>query len=138
MILFFTEKDLRLANGAGHCAGQLEMFHNGKWRRVSLTYDVNAGQSFETAALRGMSLVCEQLKCGSAVAAKVIERPKDKEDVKMTCKGSESALQKCDMDPAAQPHFSFHRHVGLVCSGMLINHNRSFTPRSEKMTLKTL
>ncbi|XP_067451600.1 scavenger receptor cysteine-rich type 1 protein M130-like [Thunnus thynnus] len=58
--------DVRLVGGASHCAGKLEMKHQGEWKPVyDQYYDWN---------LRNAAEVCRKLDCGSVVS---IQRTKD-------------------------------------------------------------
>lgn len=115
---------------SGRCAGLLEMFHNGKWRRVSLIYILSHEKtSEEENKLEIASLVCKQLNCGSAVASLFAENQKDEDGVAAVCTGSESALQECNV-----LYMSLGSSTGVVCSGISGNRNKFLTLRSEEIT----
>ncbi|KAM9449850.1 uncharacterized protein Hap1MRO34_022318 [Clarias gariepinus] len=91
------------------------MFHNGKWRRVSLIYILSHEKtSEEENKLEIASLVCKQLNCGSAVASLFAENQKDEDGVAAVCTGSESALQECNV-----LYMSLGSSTGVVCSELL-------------------
>uniref|UniRef100_A0A8C9Z899 SRCR domain-containing protein n=1 Tax=Sander lucioperca TaxID=283035 RepID=A0A8C9Z899_SANLU len=54
-------ESVRLVGGASHCAGTLEVKHNGEWRPVSYYY--NSDWSLKRAAA-----ACRELDCGSVVS----------------------------------------------------------------------
>lgn len=117
-------------NATGRCAGLLEMFHNGKWRRVSLLYNKKQ-LSYRDKVLGGASLVCKQLHCGSAVAdTRVLETPEDADSVDIYCTGSESALQECDVR-----YNDFGAHFGVVCSGISGNQCKIFYTQATGLRL---
>ncbi|XP_067095511.1 scavenger receptor cysteine-rich type 1 protein M130-like [Osmerus mordax] len=81
--------DVRLEGEDGLCVGNVEIEHQGEWKRVD-------GRSVWD--LRAAAVVCRQLDCGSAVSTGIIYNRGGK---KLTwrfnsrCDGSESALWKC-------------------------------------------
>ncbi|KAG9259735.1 deleted in malignant brain tumors 1 protein-like, partial [Astyanax mexicanus] len=80
-------RDVRLVDGGSRCAGTVEIFHSGEWRKVSEDY----------WSMNDVSVVCRQLNCGSALAA-ITRRSKKKQsgwNVGFYCRGSESELRKC-------------------------------------------
>ncbi|KAL6467266.1 hypothetical protein MHYP_G00250700 [Metynnis hypsauchen] len=122
-----TCSEVRLVDGRGLCAGTVEVFHYGDWRRVR-----RAGWSRRESAV-----VCRQLDCGSAVAAKAREPEGDKQGVFTFCDGSESAVSECRISnysgPSADVVSTCSESVRLVdgaglCSGRLeVNSHQSWT-----------
>ncbi|KAL7841091.1 hypothetical protein SRHO_G00247820 [Serrasalmus rhombeus] len=90
-----TCSEVRLVNGSSRCAGTVEMFHYGDWRSVR-----ELGWS-----RRKSTVVCRQLDCGSAVAAKQREPEGDenKQGVITFCDGSESAVSECRISNYSGP-----------------------------------
>ena len=80
--------DVRLVGGASHCAGRLEMKHQGEWRPVDGWSDWN---------LTSTSVVCRQLDCGSAVSTERSVWFTNTSVWRITpyCAGSESSLSDC-------------------------------------------
>ncbi|NXD29416.1 C163A protein, partial [Spelaeornis formosus] len=103
---------LRLVGGGGHCAGRVEMKHDGEWGSVCV-FDFD----WET---RWATVVCRQLRCGRVARAspyapfgqgsgRIWLQP-------FFCRGTENALEEC-------PHFGWGRHfcghewdVGVTCT----------------------
>ncbi|KAL6467265.1 hypothetical protein MHYP_G00250690 [Metynnis hypsauchen] len=124
-----TCSEVRLVDGSSRCAGTVEVFHYGDWRRVR-----RAGWSRTQSAV-----VCRQLDCGSAVAAKAREPEgdEDKQGVFTFCDGSESAVSECRISnysgPSADVVSTCSESVRLVdgaglCSGRLeVNSHQSWT-----------
>ncbi|KAI4903140.1 hypothetical protein NFI96_013033 [Prochilodus magdalenae] len=98
--------DVRLVDGSSHCAGTVEMFNSGGWRRVEAY-----GWSLSQAAV-----VCRQLDCGSAVEAPRIWSGREKNEaewgINILCNGSESELRECKNEYKLV--FTF---AGVMCSG---------------------
>ncbi|KAM8807333.1 scavenger receptor cysteine-rich type 1 protein M130-like [Eudromia elegans] len=105
--------ELRLVNGGSRCAGRVEVKHEGQWGSVC-SYDFHWN-------VRGASVVCRQLGCGTvarafphtrfgAGAGQIWLHP-------YRCQGTEEALHDC-------LHYGWGQHlcdhdmdVGVTCSG---------------------
>ncbi|KAL7841067.1 hypothetical protein SRHO_G00247580 [Serrasalmus rhombeus] len=76
-----------MVGGSSRCAGNVEMFNSGEWRKVI---------SVEWP-MRAAAVVCRQLDCGSVASATNKKSAMDmrKHSVGVKCTGSESALREC-------------------------------------------
>uniref|UniRef100_A0AAR2L800 SRCR domain-containing protein n=1 Tax=Pygocentrus nattereri TaxID=42514 RepID=A0AAR2L800_PYGNA len=99
--------DVRLVEGGSRCAGTVEMFYSGEWRKVNGLY----------WSMNKTDLVCRQLGCGSAAADKNREPEKNlpEWDPLPECVGSETALRECSIGLISYPR---HR-VSVICSDSL-------------------
>ncbi|KAL7841066.1 hypothetical protein SRHO_G00247570 [Serrasalmus rhombeus] len=79
--------DVRMVGGSSRCAGDLEMFNSGEWRKT---------RSFGWP-LRAAAVVCRQLDCGSVAFAinKRSGMELSRRNIGVKCTGSESALREC-------------------------------------------
>ncbi|NWW97802.1 C163A protein, partial [Caloenas nicobarica] len=103
--------ELRLVGGGGHCAGRVEVKHDGEWGSVcSYDFDWDA---------RWATVVCRQLGCGGVAKASTYT-PFGQGTGRIWlqpffCQGTEETLQEC-------PHFGWGQHycgheldVGVTC-----------------------
>ncbi|TDH13423.1 hypothetical protein EPR50_G00057310 [Perca flavescens] len=107
-------ESVRLVGGDSHCAGTLELKHNGEWRAVIGLID--SGSTLKIAAA-----ACRQLDCGSAVSVGQREESSDRSVWRIwsDCVQSETALREC----AASELSSLIPN--LTCSDLLLQPNIS-------------
>ena len=104
---FYVEPDnVRLEGGTSHCAGTLEVKHQGKWKPVTSRVDWS---------LKSAAVVCRQLDCGSAISTELrfVSTRAPIWLLKTSCVGSESSLRECVTE---ETHYADGR-IGVVCSG---------------------
>uniref|UniRef100_A0AAR2LE81 SRCR domain-containing protein n=1 Tax=Pygocentrus nattereri TaxID=42514 RepID=A0AAR2LE81_PYGNA len=79
--------DVRLVDGGSRCAGTVEIFHGGEWRKVKKVY----------WDMKQATVVCKQLDCGSVVTATGRESGTDESEwsVEIHCQLSERAVREC-------------------------------------------
>ncbi|XP_078018081.1 scavenger receptor cysteine-rich type 1 protein M130-like [Epinephelus lanceolatus] len=96
--------DVRLVGGDSHCAGTLEVKHQGEWRPVN-------GSDW---TLKTADVVCRDLDCGSAVSVGEREESSDRPvwRIDSDCVHSGSGLREC----ATSSYFLFL--LDLTCSGI--------------------
>ncbi|XP_064032271.1 deleted in malignant brain tumors 1 protein-like [Pogoniulus pusillus] len=105
--------EVRLADGGRHCAGRVEVKHEGQWGTV-------CGLSWD---MKDAAVVCRQLGCGSALEAHSNAHfGPGSGPVWMNfvqCDGSEPALSDCTHNGWG-PHYCDHlEDAGVTCSGFI-------------------
>ncbi|KAL6460140.1 hypothetical protein MHYP_G00318990 [Metynnis hypsauchen] len=101
----------RLANGSDSCSGRVELQYLSEWGTVcDVSWD-----------MRAASVLCGQLKCGSAVAVLGSDwfgEGSDRiwADV-FDCQGNEIHLSKCPISSWSRTACSHEQDAGVICSG---------------------
>ncbi|XP_076153331.1 scavenger receptor cysteine-rich domain-containing protein DMBT1-like [Alosa pseudoharengus] len=103
--------DARLANGSESCSGRVELKYLREWGTVcDASWDI-----------RSFSVLCHQLKCGSAVAVVGAEWFGEGSgsiwpDV-FVCEGNETDLLRCGISSWRRAACSHRQDAGVICSG---------------------
>jgi len=105
-------RQVRLVDGAGRCAGSVEIYYRGQWGTV-------CDDAWDTAAA---TVVCRQLSCGWAVEAAGSARFGEGSGHiwldGVNCSGDETALWNCSAEAWGQHDCGHKEDAGVVCSGV--------------------
>ncbi|POI35193.1 hypothetical protein CIB84_001058, partial [Bambusicola thoracicus] len=101
---------VRLVDGAGRCAGRVEIYYQGQWGTV-------CDDAWDTA---DADVVCRQLSCGWAVEAASSARFGEGSGQiwldGVNCSGTEAALWDCHVQAWGQHDCGHKEDAGVVCS----------------------
>ncbi|XP_044840845.1 antigen WC1.1-like [Mauremys mutica] len=104
------EQQIRLVNGAGRCAGRVEIYYNGSWGTVCDDF----------WDLSDSNIICKQLACGHAINATVSahygEGSRQIWLDDMNCSGKESDLWACPFRGWGQHNCCSGKPAGILCS----------------------
>ncbi|NWS79199.1 C163A protein, partial [Crotophaga sulcirostris] len=108
----WKNRQVRLVNGSGRCAGRVEIYSQGSWGSV-------CDDGWD---LRDAAVVCHQLGCGGALqalgSAAFGEGSGHIWLGSVNCSGHEAALWDCPAGSWGQHDCGHKEDAGVVCSGL--------------------
>ncbi|KAA0720894.1 Antigen WC1.1 [Triplophysa tibetana] len=104
-----ADLNVRLVNGGGHCAGRVEVLHDGQWGTVC---DNNWDMT-------DAAVVCRELSCG--VPLGIVNFGSGSGQIWMDdvhCNGSESSLKNCTSNGWGVHNCYHSLDIGIICSNV--------------------
>ncbi|XP_073725219.1 scavenger receptor cysteine-rich type 1 protein M130-like [Misgurnus anguillicaudatus] len=120
-----ADLNVRLVNGGSHCAGRVEVLHDGQWGTV-------CGNDWD---LTDAAVVCKELDCGEPLV--IVHFGEGSGEIWMDdvdCRGSESSLKNCTSSGWGVNNCYHSLDIGVICSNLnvrLVNGDRPCAGRVE-------
>ncbi|MEQ2194813.1 hypothetical protein XENOCAPTIV_003366, partial [Xenoophorus captivus] len=128
---------VRIVNGTNRCNGRVELFHDGRWKRVCssdwgkeaadvLCSEISCGWPVwgticdDKWGMQEAAVTCREMKCGNALTVKYkafFGRGLDQvwlDDI--DCTGHEKSLSECPHRGFGEHDCDHHEDAGVVCS----------------------